>query len=96
MNLLSLIIGFIFIIIVLFITVLTHSLLLNLIWYRRLINSIIYPFTKYQLKKKIKKATADEINIMYLNLDMCVRWFDDYWFAKRIKKILSDKVEEVN
>lgn len=96
MNYLSLGIVFAIFIIVAFILMVIHNFLLMFIWYRWLINSIIFPYTKYRLKRKIKRSTADEINIMYLNLDMAKRWFDNYWFAKRIKKIISDKVETVN
>jgi len=73
--------------IVIFIAV--HKLLLKRIYYRWLINSLIYPVNLYRVRK------MDISNIVQLiaRFEINSYWFGKYWFGRSIKRQLHKRYE---
>lgn len=75
---------------VLFVLSLAHNLLLNKLWYRWIVNSIIYPINALRLNKKTYFELI-EINCNWILHD---KWFHKFWFGRKLKKIMNKKLEK--
>jgi len=70
-----------------------YWLIKKLFAYKWLVNSILYPYHNRMLKKQLR------LNHLNKNVDMWFewqnKWFVNYWFGRKLHKIIADEIERV-
>lgn len=69
-----------------------HVLLLKIVIYRWLINSVIFPY-KYFVFKRILRRTPNTLLIKsWYKIEDQNSWDKDFWFGKKYLKMLEDQI----
>lgn len=61
--------------------------------YRWLVNSILYPFHKRKLKRELRLNHLNKKVDMWFEFQN--RWFINYWFGRKLHKIIAEDIERV-
>lgn len=69
-----------------FIIPIVHKLLLKWIPYRWVINSIIYPYTKYKLSRRYELMNKEDRIIAWSDFHLMDHWSKGYWFTERLER----------
>ena len=67
-----------------------HNKLLKWIPYRWLVNSIIYPWHRRRLKRKLLISNEKEVVDMWFEWQH--KWFIDYWFGRSLMRMVEDSI----
>jgi len=70
-----------------------HKYLLKWLPYRWLIQSIIYPYHRYRLKRRLLLMNENEVINMWFEWRNV--WFTRYWFGRSLMKIVEDRRMEL-
>jgi len=70
-----------------------HMRIIKWLPYRWLVNSIIYPYHAYLMRKSFRLMSGTKKIDMWYEFQN--RWFADYWFGRKLIKILEDDIDRV-
>lgn len=69
-----------------------HVLLLRIVVYRWLINSIIFPYKYFGLKRMLRRTPSSIVVKIWFDTQVSTTWDKKFWFGKKYLKMLEDQI----